>query len=139
MLRALLRNSLDRIRQFLADSSRRRELWRAHCREGGRSETEVRGIKLLREWLSVEQLAQFNNYEYFEVTGSQSGKRYRIRYGAATNIVELDQNGRPKTGWCFVPNQPLVPGDVMLAQKIALETDELGALAVARRFRPTWH
>ena len=82
----------------------------------------MRGIKLLREWLSVEQLAQFNNYEYFEVTGSQSGKRYRIRYGAATNIVELDQNGRPKTGWCFVPNQPLVPGDVMLAQ-LAVKND----------------
>jgi hypothetical protein len=29
-----------------------------------------------------------------------------------------------------------VPGDVMLAQKIALETDELAALAVANRFAP---
>ena len=28
----------------------------------------------------------------------------------------------------------LVPGDVMLAQKIALETDERGALAVAKQF-----
>jgi hypothetical protein len=94
---------------------------------------------LLREWLSAEQLAQFNKYGYFEVTGCQSGKRYRIRYGAATNIHELGKYGRPKTGWCFVPTQPLVPGDVMLAQKIALETDELAALAVARRFTPTWH
>jgi hypothetical protein len=36
----------------------------------------------------------------------------------------------------------LVPGDVMLAQKIALETDELAALAVAKRFSPhpqRWH
>jgi hypothetical protein len=94
---------------------------------------------LLREWLSAEQLAQFNKHGYFEVTGCQSGKRFRIRYGAATNIYELDQYGRPKAGWCFVPNEPLVPGDVMLAQKIALETDELGALAVAKSFRPTWH
>ncbi|WP_181769707.1 hypothetical protein [Bradyrhizobium sp. UNPA324] len=30
----------------------------------------------------------------------------------------------------------LVPGDVMLAQKIAMETDELGALAVAHRVAP---
>jgi hypothetical protein len=32
----------------------------------------------------------------------------------------------------------LVAGDVMLAQKIALETDEKTALAVARRFAPRW-
>jgi hypothetical protein len=139
MLRALLRNSIDRIRQLLAKSSRQRELWRAQCRELGRSEREVRGIRLLREWLSAEQRVQFNKYGYFEVTGGQSRKRYRIRYGTATNIYELDQHGRPKTGWCFVPDQPLVPGDVMLAQKIALETDELGALAVARCFKPIWH
>ena len=40
----------------------------------------------------------------------------------------------PRKGWCFVPEGNLVPGDVMLAQKIALETDERGALAVARQF-----
>jgi hypothetical protein len=42
----------------------------------------------------------------------------------------------PVTGWCFVPRGPLVAGDVMLAQKIALETDESGALAVAKNFTP---
>jgi hypothetical protein len=139
MFRALLRNSIDRIRQFLAESSRQRQLLRAHCRELGRSEREVRGIRLLREWLSPDQLVQFNMYGYFEVTGCQSRKRYRIRYGTSTNIYELDQHGRPKAGWCFVPDQPLVPGDVMLAQKIALETDELGALAVAKCFKPIRH
>ena len=34
----------------------------------------------------------------------------------------------------FVPEGNLVPGDVMLAQKIALETDEQGALAIAKQF-----
>jgi hypothetical protein len=139
MLGTLLRNAIGRVRQFLADSSHRQQLLLAHCRELVRPEREVRGIRLLREWLSAEQLAQFNKHGYFEVTGCQSGKRFRIRYGAATNIYELDQYGRAKAGWCFVPNEPLVPGDVMLAQKIALETDELGALAVAKWFRPTWH
>jgi hypothetical protein len=42
--------------------------------------------------------------------------------------------GAPRNGWCFVPNAYLVAGDVMLAQKIALETDERGALAVAKNF-----
>ena len=50
------------------------------------------------------------------------------------NIYESDRAGRPQAGWCFVPSVDLVAGDVMLAQKIALETDELGALAVARNF-----
>jgi hypothetical protein len=95
---------------------------------------EARGLALLKEWLSDEQRAQFAAFGYFDVTGSNSGARFRIHYGAATNIHELDEAGKAKTGWCFVPSGNLVPGDVMLAQKIALETDELGALAVAKKF-----
>ena len=139
MFGTLLDSVIGRIRQFLTDSSGRRDLMRARYRELGCTESEVRGIKLLREWLSAEQLVQFNKYGYFEVTGCKTGKRYRIRYGTATNIHELGRYGHPTAGWCFVPNQQLVPGDVMLAQKIALETDELSALVVARPFRPSWH
>ena len=100
------------------------------------STREQRGLKLLREWLSQEQLAQFEAHKYFEVIGCHTGKRYRICYGNGANIVELDDAVRPKTGWCVVPNDHLVAGDVMLAQKIALETDERGALAVANKFVP---
>jgi hypothetical protein len=38
------------------------------------------------------------------------------------NIHELDGAGRPRVGWCFAPKGYLVAGDVMLAQKIALES-----------------
>jgi hypothetical protein len=95
---------------------------------------EARGIKLLREWLSPEQRSQFDAERYFDVIGCVSGKRYRIRYGTATNVHEIDNTGCPIAGWCFIPDGYLVSGDVMLAQKIALETDELTALAVANRF-----
>jgi hypothetical protein len=98
------------------------------------SAREERGLKLLREWLSQEQLAQFDANNYFEVIGCHSGKRYRICHGNGANIVELDDHARPTTGWCFVPGEHLVAGDVMLAQKIALETDERGALEKANRF-----
>jgi len=128
-----------RIRRFLMDISRRARLMRKRYREAGYTACEVRGIKLLREWLSPQQLAQFNKYGYFEVTGCHTGRRYRIRYGQVSNILELDSHGHPKTGWCVVPDERLVAGDVMLAQKIGLETDELAALAVARPFRPIWH
>jgi hypothetical protein len=100
---------------------------------------EARGLKLLREWLSPEQRAQYQAKGYFEVTGCHSGKRYRIHYGTSMNVHEIDPAGWARSGWCFVPNTYLVAGDVMLAQKIALETDELGALAVAKRFSPSKH
>jgi hypothetical protein len=93
-------------------------------------------MRLLRRWLSQEQRAQFDAMNFFDVVGSSTGKRYRILYGQSANIQEMDEAGNPKTGWCFVPKGYLVPGDVMLAQKIALETDELAALAVANRFPP---
>jgi hypothetical protein len=97
------------------------------------STKEQRGLKLLREWLSSEQLAQYDAHRYFDVIGCQTGKRYRIYHGSGTNVIEL---GVPRTGWCFVPSDHLVAGDVMLAQKIALETDERGALASANNFTP---
>jgi hypothetical protein len=95
---------------------------------------DARGLKLLKEWLSREQLAQYDANGYFDVTGCHSGHRYRIHHGTAMNIHEIDPAGRVRVGWCFIPRACLVAGDVMLAQKIALETDELGALAVARNF-----
>lgn len=51
-----------------------------------------------------------------------------------SNVLELNAHGQPKTGWCFVPERSLAAGDVMLAQKIALETDEMAVLALANRF-----
>jgi hypothetical protein len=95
---------------------------------------EARGKALLREWLSPEQKAQFDASKCFDVVGCDSGRRYRISHGTGTNVHEIDDAGRPVMGWCFVPSGHLVAGDVMLAQKIALETNERAALAVANRF-----
>jgi hypothetical protein len=102
--------------------------------EAGTPEANARGLKLLRDWLSPAQLAQYEKSQSFEVIGSHSGKRYRIRYGRQMNIDELGADGAKVCGWCFLPEGPLVAGDVMLAQKIALETDEPAALKVANRF-----
>jgi len=95
---------------------------------------DARAIRLLREWLSPEQRAQFDASRSFEVVGCHTGRRYRIRHGTTTNVHEMDDAGRPVVGWCFVPSGDLVAGDVMLAQKVALETNEGAALEVARRF-----
>jgi hypothetical protein len=98
------------------------------------NEQEARGRKLLLEWLSEAQRKQYEERKCFEVTGCHSGKRYRIHHGMGTNVYELDDKGRPLIGWCFVPEGYLVASDVMLSQKIALETDELGVLKVANNF-----
>ena len=94
----------------------------------------MRGITLLGEWLSPEQRAQFDAFRYFDVIGGDTGRRYRIRHGTATNVHEIDTEGRPIMGWCFIPLGSLVAGDVMLAQKIALETNERAAIDIANRF-----
>ena len=77
--------------------------------------------------------ASYKQDKFFEVRGCDSGRRYRIRHGTQMNIDQLDKRGRRVCGWCFLPEGALVAGDVMLAQKIALETDEKAALNVANR------
>jgi hypothetical protein len=150
MRRQLLRNAKERLRLFLSERGRPARVLRDRLRRQpdridpssrfvpvllhGYWEREARGLELLKEWLSPEQFAQYDAKSYFEVTGCHSGKRYRISHGTSMNIHELDGAGRPRVGWCFAPKGYLVAGDVMLAQKIALETDERGALTVANRF-----
>jgi hypothetical protein len=97
---------------------------------------EARGRRLLRRWLSTEQLAQFDARNFFDVVGCHTARRYRIYYANVANVEALDKVGHPIMRYCFIPKGDLVPGDVMLAQKIALETNELAALAVANRLTP---
>ena len=150
MFRQPLRNAKERLRLFLSERGRRARALRDRLRRQpdridpssrfvlgfryGNWEKEARGLELLKEWLSPQQFAQYNAKSYFEVTGCHSGRRYRISHGTSMNIHELDGAGCPCVGWCFAPKGYLVAGDVMLAQKIALETDEHGALTVANRF-----
>jgi hypothetical protein len=94
---------------------------------------EEKAFALLKQWLSPAQLAQYENNGHFEVRGCHSGKRYRIRRARQMNIDELDEAGARSAAWCFGPEGNLPIGDVMLAQKIALENDEHTALAVANR------
>jgi hypothetical protein len=96
-----------------------------------RGKAEQRAYTLLKRWLSPEQTAQLERHGYFEVSGSHSGKRYRIRSNRNMNIEEIDDSGSRVAVWCFGPAGYLPLGDNMLAQKIALETDEQAALAVA--------
>jgi hypothetical protein len=94
---------------------------------------QTKGDALLRSWLSSEQGCQWDLHGHFETIGSHTGKRYRLRRGKEMNIDELDSGGRVVAQWCFAPLGNLVVGDVLLAQKIALETMERDALRIANR------
>src|SRR6266480_6337220 len=94
-------------------------------------------LQLLVRNLSPAQREQFARHRYFEVVGSESGARYRIRYGQMLNVDRLDVNGSRVLALCFVPRGYLPVGDIMLAQKIALELFESDALRVAHK-SPLW-
>jgi hypothetical protein len=106
-------------------------------RHGAENTPEGRALLLLRRCLSPVQRGQFAQTAISNVVGGDTGNRYSIYAGAAANVCEIGENGRPKVGLCFLPVGDLPIGDVMLAQKIALETSESSALAVARKFTPS--
>jgi hypothetical protein len=138
--RAWVTEQMRRLGYGLAQSLRpRREAFRFTALgprtflDEGRSEAHERGMRLLKENLSQAQRQQYQKYGYFEVIGGRTGKRYRIRHGRSMNIDQLDKNGRRICGWCFFPEGNLVTGDVMLAQKLALELFEVEALKIANK------
>jgi len=120
----------------LAEKARERALRRLYKIARQKDTPQMRGLRLLRSWLSTQQCAQFDAFGYFDVIGGASGKTYRIHFGTCANIQELGENDAPRAGWCVVPHGHLVPGDVMLAQKIALEASEYATLAVANKLPP---
>jgi hypothetical protein len=101
-----------------------------------RRQAEEKGLALLNSWLTGEQAAQWMSRREFDVLGSDTGTRYRITTkSGGMNVHELDGTGRTVMRWCFGPAGLAVSGDILLAQKIALETMEDQARAIANRQR----
>ncbi len=107
---------------------------RAHTGAGRVTSPEQRGIDLLNENLTPAQRRQFAIHRHFDVIGGQSSRRYRLWHRPMQNIEEFDANGERVCVWCFHPRQPLVLGDVLLAQKTALELFEADAMRIAHRY-----
>ena len=96
-----------------------------------------RGLELLKSNLKPDQLHDFLTYRRFDVVGGATGRTYRICLGGTMNVKELHPDGWCVRRLCFFPEGQLVPGDVLLAQKVALEVFETEALAVANKL-PTY-
>jgi len=97
-------------------------------------QAERKGMELLLKNLSTRQRQQYEAFGYFDVSGSDTGRRYRIFHGRFGNVRELGRNDRVSIGKCFLPEGDLAAGDCMLAQKIALENRESAVLRVALPF-----
>jgi hypothetical protein len=92
-----------------------------------------RALALLRSWLSPSQLAMYDTHGHFEVMGSAGGL-YRINKGVAGNVERLRNDFTKAYTLCFAPESLTIAGDCMLAQKIALEADELSTLKIAKKW-----
>lgn len=94
---------------------------------------ETASIELMKGWLSPRQLEQYERTSAFDVVGCATGRRYRITESPNYNVIDL----AGERELCFLPLGANSTGDRMLAQKIALETDEVEALRIANpRERP---
>jgi hypothetical protein len=116
---------MEGLRQILRDLLRSREVLGLRSRK----EAQERANQFLMQNLSPAQRKQYAKHGYFDVTGGDTGKRYRIWHGYQLNVEQLHQNGK-RVRLCFLPTGGLPVGDIMLAQKIALELFESEALEV---------
>jgi hypothetical protein len=87
------------------------------------SEASNKALALLKRWLSPEQRRELEKRGSFDVVGCDTG-RYRIHPGKLNNVRILQDNVEVAE-LCFVPTDAdfLPEADIMLAQKIALETN----------------
>jgi hypothetical protein len=100
-------------------------------------EAQKRSIQLLKRNLSSTQREQYDRRGHFEVIGGDTGRCYRIRHGVQMNVELLNGNGRRICLLCFMPEGRVPLGDVMLAQKLALELFETEAIQIANRMPPS--
>lgn len=90
-------------------------------------EAIARAETLLLSHLSPEQLSQFKTNGRFEVIGGATKRTYRIdKHSWPGKNVTWMENGRGRVSYCAYPtgHAYLPVGDVMLAQKMALEDTE---------------
>jgi hypothetical protein len=125
--------ALDRLRDLISDPA---PLWQTVVAFGRSPQAMARrrSLQLLQENLAKDQLKQYSEQGFFDVIGGATGNRYRVAPGSSMNISQLDAQGRCTRRLCFFPQGALAEGDVLLAQKLALELFEWEALAVANTF-----
>ena len=97
-----------------------------------REQAENKAMLLLGEWLTEAQRRQMAKHNAFLVRGSK-GRLYIICPRPNYGVIVLDKHNAPVQRLCFEPETASAYGDKMLAQKIALETDEAKVWTIANK------
>jgi hypothetical protein len=93
----------------------------------------------LFSFLSEDQQRTYLEHESIEVVGSAGG-RYLIRSGVVGNIAWMNEQGeRGGTLCCHPVDERLPLADIMLAQMLALVTDEESFVRLANRYSGDFH
>jgi len=83
---------------------------------------EAKARRLLERALTPEQRRDLSDSRCFYVKGERFN--YRIRQALSGNVDALDPSGRVVSRYCAQPLGRVPVCDVMLAQKLWIETDE---------------
>jgi hypothetical protein len=67
--------------------------------DSARRQAEEKGNALLRSWLTPEQDSQWLRDRAFEVTGCDTGNRYRITDSPSMNVLQLGPSGHTVAKW----------------------------------------
>lgn len=81
-------------------------------------EAERTAKRILWDSLSDMQRQEFSEGLTFTVIGGVTGRKYTINFGAVSNV----QSGERR--YCAIPKGKLPMGDILLAQKLAIEANE---------------
>ena len=106
----------------------------AHIKQSAPSYLKARtqSVALLREWLNPKQLEQYDRTGTFTVFGEATGTCYLINGNMTMfNVSALVDDCFEPPRLCFVPKGGLPIGDLLLAQKLALENDERSVFVAA--------
>lgn len=114
-----LRN--DPTSQAARDARASRDLQRL-IRHAELEEARNKSRALLEEFLDDDQKAELVAAERFHVQGLD-GHRYQIRVGQAHNVFRVDDSGQKLVEYCLITKGLLPVCDLLLTQKILLETD----------------
>jgi hypothetical protein len=113
---------------------RERRAAEAEAKRLERFQAVERAKALLIDNLDNEQRAQFTKDRHFIVHSRDRQRRYRVEQGFAGNVKLLRQDGKAIASFCIHPDDRRIPAeDVMLSQKLLLETAEEEFLRIANR------
>ncbi len=126
--------SAEELERQVAEQKKIAAEWEAKARkeQAEREAAEKRAEELLIRCLDAEQRKQFRKEKKFKVIGGD-GATFELGYTRSGNAREFDADGKPIARFCIHPREDVPIPDVLLAQKLMLETDPASFRKIANK------